>query len=125
MNRCCENIMNLGCVALCDTIQLPFSLNVTGTHTFVFSFILDVGISRVVEVVNVNNTTLNISELDLPEIGCLRFQIIQPNGQIFILVEDDKAYNCFEFDMQIETCESGACTETYVDCEYWEELYSL
>ncbi len=123
--RCCEHTMSLGCVALCDTITLPFALNVIGTHTFVFSFILDVGISRVVEVVNVNNTTLNISELDLPEIGCLRFQIIQPNGQIFIVVEDDKAYNCFEFDMQIETCESGACTETYVDCEYWEELYSL
>ena len=117
--------MNLGCVALCDTITLPFALNVIGTHTFIFSFILDVGISREVEVVNVNNTTLNISELDLPEIGCLRFQIIQPNGQVFILVEDDKAYNCFEFDMQIEDCESGGCTETYVDCEYWEELYSL
>ena len=50
MNRCCENIMNLGCVALYDTIQLPFSLNITGTHTFIFSFILDVGISREVEV---------------------------------------------------------------------------
>lgn len=123
--RCCEHTMSLGCVALCDTITLPFALNVIGTHTFVFSFILDVGISRVVEVVNVNNTTLNISELDLPEIGCLRFQIIQPNGVAFTLVEDNKAYNCFEFDMQIETCESGACTETYVDCEYWEELYSL
>jgi len=125
MNRCCENIMNLGCVALCDTIQLPFSLNVTGTHTFIFSFILDVGISREVEVENINNVSLEVAELDLPEIGCLRFQIIQPNGVAFSLVEDNKAYNCFEFDMQIEDCESGGCTETYVDCEYWQELYSL
>ena len=57
MNRCCENIMNLGCVALCDTIQLPFSLNVTGTHTFIYSFILDVGISREVEVEDINNVS--------------------------------------------------------------------
>lgn len=120
MNRCCENIMNLGCVALCDTIQLPFSLNVTGTHTFIFSFIIDVGISREVEVEDINNVSLEVAELDLPEIGCLRFQIIQPNGVVFKL----QGFDCFKINRQLEPCED-VCTETYVECGYWAEDYAL
>ena len=70
------------------------------SHVYI-SFILDVGISREVEVEDINNVSLEVAELDLPEVGCLKFQIIQPNGVAFTLVEDNKAYNCFEFDMQI------------------------
>ena len=86
----------------------------------IFSFILDVGISREVEVEDINNVSLEVAELDLPEISNNQFQIIQPNGVVFKL----QGFDCFKINRQLEPCED-VCTETYVDCEYWQELYSL
>lgn len=121
---CCTSYLELGCISACGTAELPFQATQTGQHTLVVEF-AGVEFQQTFNATVGDNFTIPLA--DLNESGCIKFRIIQPNGERYTTTVDSVDYMCFKFNTTIAMVAQASieeCTMVYVDCNYWDDDYS-
>lgn len=88
---CCDNILDLGCVGFCESIKLPFELDLGIYYIEVELF--GVTLIKKLEVTDSSNILLELK--DINENMCYTFKIKGVDGYIEIEIDGIK-YNCFK-----------------------------
>lgn len=90
---CCNKIANLGCVSVCNTIELPFIAEQTGTYIAEINF-LNISYSIAIEAEEGNNLELSLSSFN--ETSCITFRIKDPNCNYLTHENGGILYDCFQ-----------------------------